>query len=129
MISKIKNRLCAAFILIFPLAVGLLITAATHEEQAQRDWARKIESVEKPFDQLSHRELSPFGQKALAIEPKKWQHAEAEHFIIHYQSDAVKSRLVREAEYYYWKIKDDLKLSADRLNHKSHIFVFQDDAK
>ena len=101
--------------------------AASPDELTQRGRCAKIEAVDKPFDQLSHQQISEAGKAALRIDEKKWKHAEADHFIIHYQLWDVKNRLIREAEYYYWKIQDDMKLSSDLASHKSHIFVFQDD--
>jgi hypothetical protein len=113
--------------LLLLLIAACRVLGASPEELAQRDRCAKIEAVDKPFDQLSHREISKAGQTALRIDASKWKHAESEHFIIHYQLSDVKNRLIREAEYYYWKIQNDLKLTTDLVEHKSHIFLFQDD--
>lgn len=112
-----------AFLLLSALSAG----AASPAELAHREIAAKAEAIEKPFDQLSHQQISATASAALKIEGNKWKHAESDHFIIHYQLQDVKDRLIREAEYYYWKIQDDLKLTKDLADHKSHIFVFQDD--
>jgi len=112
--------------LLLMLAAGACMGASPNE-LAQRERCAKIDAVDKPFDQLSHQEISDVGRAALGIDASKWKHAESDHFIIHYQLNDVKNRLIREAEYYYWKIQDDMKLNNDLTGHKSHIFVFQDD--
>lgn len=116
-------RLACPLLLIMACAA----MGASPEELAQRDRCARIEAVDKPFDQLSHQQISEAGRAALRIDASKWKHAESDHFIIHYQLWDVKNRLIREAEYYYWKIQNDLKLATDLANHKSHIFLFQDE--
>jgi len=36
------------------------------------------------FSQLSQRDPNPLGEKALAIHPEQWKHAETDHFIYHF---------------------------------------------
>jgi hypothetical protein len=122
--SKVK-RAAVAFLFCFA-CIGHL-EAASADELAQRKRVAQIEAIEVPFDQLSHKAISGYGQAALKIDEKKWRHAESDHFIIHYQLWDVKNRLIREAEFYYWKVQNDLKLTQDLVDHKSHLFVFQDD--
>jgi len=121
-----KNYSCFIVLLILPLPGGYL-RAASQEELAKRLEVSRLQVPEKPFDQLSHQKLTPIGNRAMAMIPEKeWHHAESEHLIIHYQHWAVRERLAREAEFYYWKIQNDLKLTNDLVKHKSHIFVFQE---
>jgi hypothetical protein len=40
--------------------------------------------TEVEFSQLSQRDPNPLGEKALAIHPEQWKHAETEHFIYHF---------------------------------------------
>ena len=114
-------------ILIFCGITTCELAAATADEIAQRRRVARIEAVEVPFEQLSHKDISVHGRAALKIDEKKWRHAESDHFIIHYQLWDVKNRLIREAEFYYWKVQSDLKLTMDLVDHKSHLFIFQDD--
>jgi hypothetical protein len=122
--SHVRNVLLAAGILLLALTGN--IKAATPQELAQRERVSKIQAAELPFEQLTHQQISEAGKAALKIDPKKWRHAESDHFIIHYQLWDVRNRLLRDAEFYYWKVQDDLKLTTDLVKHKSHIFCFQD---
>lgn len=103
--------------------------AATPEENAERQRINQLKISDTPFEKLSHQTLSEWGQKALKIQEKQWKHAESEHFIIHYPLIDVRDRFIKEAEFYYWKIKNDLKVSQDLVDHKSHIYVFVDEAQ
>ena len=105
------------------------LRAATPEEIAQRQLVNQMQFSDKLFEELSHQQVSEWGEKALRIKKEKWKHVESDHFILHYQIKDVRDRVMKEAEFYYWKIKNDLKLANDLVNHKSHIFVFEDEAR
>ena len=119
-------------ILLFVLGAGLTpihLEAGTIEENAERQRLNQLKCVDKPFTELSRQEVSDWGTLALRISEKDWKHAESEHFIVHYQVSDVKDRLIRDAEFYYWKLRRDFKATQELVNHKSHLFVFQDDAR
>jgi len=83
--------------------------------------------VEKRVEQLSSKEASPLGTKALAIAPEKWKHAETDHFIIHYRRVTEAQRVVREIEYTLWFVAQSLGATKERYAKKSHVYVFQDE--
>ncbi len=90
---------------------------------------RDIPLVEKKFEQLSSQELSDDGKKALAIDPKKWRHAETENFVIHYRRVTEAQKVVREVEYDLWYVAGALGATRDRYLKKSHVYVFEDEAE
>src|SRR5712671_7378983 len=80
---------------------------------------------DKPFDQLSDKEISDdWGKLALSIKStKKWQHGETDHFVIHYFRSG--DRVARRSEEFYGEIKEFFGNRPDLLKgHKSHLFAF-----
>jgi Peptidase MA superfamily len=90
---------------------------------------RDVPLVEKKLEELSNQHLSEDGQKALAINPEKWKHAETENFIIHYRRVTEAEKVVREVEYDLWYVASMLAAGKDRYRKKSHIYVFEDEAE
>mgnify|MGYP002623422152 FL=1 len=83
--------------------------------------------VEKKFEELSSVKLSPLGEKVLAINPRKWRHAESDNFVYHFRRVTEAQRVVREVEYTLWYVAKTLNAGRDRYSKKSHIFIFQDE--
>jgi hypothetical protein len=83
--------------------------------------------LDKPFGQLSEKNLSEYGEKALNFEPEKWRHAETENFVIHYRRVTEAQKVAREVEFNLWFIASTLGASKDRYAKKSHVYVFEDD--
>ena len=83
--------------------------------------------VEKPFNQLSNQQIDELGQKALAIRPDDWKHAETENFILHYRRVTEAKKVAREVEYDLWFVATSLGAKKEQYQKKSHVFVFQDD--
>lgn len=83
---------------------------------------------DKPWEQLSDKELTDWGQAALKIEGrKKWQHGETDHFVIHCfrSGDKVGNR----SEAFYAKIREFFGYRPDLLaKRKSHLFAFHERA-
>ncbi len=88
---------------------------------------REVRLVEKKFDQLANRDIDPMGEKALAIAPAKWKHAETDNFIVHYRRVTEAQRVVREIEFDLWFVAKTLGATRERYTKKSHVFVFQDE--
>jgi hypothetical protein len=101
---------------------------ATKEEEEAKKKINQIKLTDTPFEKLSHQEVTKYSEKALRIQTSKWKHTESEHFILHYQVWDVRDRLMKEAEFYYWKIKHDLSLTNEIITHKSHIYIFENEA-
>ena len=116
-------------ILLLPHFLAPLSQVAAPEEATQRQIVNEMKFTDKPFEELSHQHVTEWGEKALRIKKEKWKHVESDHFILHYQAQDVRDRVMKEAEFYYWKIKTDLKLANDLAEHKSHIFIFEDQAR
>jgi hypothetical protein len=80
---------------------------------------------EVEFSQLSQRDPNPLGEKALAIHPEQWKHAETEHFIYHFVHSYVATPVSVEAEFHYRVIAKELERDQPAGDIKSHIYIFE----
>jgi len=81
--------------------------------------------AEVEFSQLSQRDPNPLGEKALAIHPEQWKHAETEHFIYHFAHSYVATPVSVEAEFHYRVIAKELERKQPGTDVKSHIYIFE----
>ncbi|HST30082.1 MAG TPA: hypothetical protein VLK27_04515 [Chthoniobacterales bacterium] len=81
--------------------------------------------TEVEFSQLSQRDPNPLGEKALAIHPDQWKHAETEHFIYHFVHDYVATPVSIEAEFHYRVVVKELEREQLTTDIKSHIYIFE----
>jgi len=81
--------------------------------------------TEVEFSQLSQRDPNPLGEKALAIHPDQWKHAETEHFIYHFVHGYVATPVSVEAEFHYRVIVKELEREQLTTDIKSHIYIFE----
>jgi len=80
---------------------------------------------EVEFSQLSQRDPNPLGEKALAIHPEQWKHAETDHFIYHFVHSYVATPVSAEAEFHYCVIAKELERDQTPTDTKSHIYIFE----
>jgi hypothetical protein len=75
---------------------------------------------EVEFSQLSQRDPNPLGEKALAIHPDQWKHAETEHFIYHFTHSYVATPVSVDAELFNKIVakKFELNKPADATNRR-----------
>jgi hypothetical protein len=94
---------------------------------AAEDWPiTGINSLpEVEFSQLSQRDPNPLGEKALAIHPEQWKHAETDHFIYHFVHSYVATPVSAEAEFHYRVIAKELERDQPPTDTKSHIYIFE----
>jgi hypothetical protein len=90
---------------------------------AQINESSSLQEVE--FSQLSQRDPNPLGEKALAIHPDQWKHAESEHFIYHFVHSYVATPVSVEAEFHYRVIVKELEREQLTTDIKSHIYIFE----
>jgi hypothetical protein len=90
---------------------------------AQLNEASSLQEVE--FSQLSQRDPNPLGEKALAIHPEQWKHAETDHFIYHFVHSYVATPVSVEAEFHYRVIAKELEREQPPGDIKSHIYIFE----
>src|SRR4030081_1348074 len=104
------------------LAVGgsILCAAST---LAQVNESSSLPEIE--FSQLSQRDPNPLGEKALALHPEQWKHAETEHFIYHFVHSYVATPVSVEAEFHYRVIAKELEREQPAGDIKSHIYIFE----
>jgi hypothetical protein len=88
---------------------------------------RDVPLVEMPFNQLSDQQVDELGQKALAIRPDKWKHAETDNFILHYRRVTEAEKVAREVEYDIWFVAKTLGAKKEQYQKKSHVFIFEDE--
>ncbi len=80
---------------------------------------------EVDFARLSQRDPNPLGEKALAINPEHWKHAETDHFIYHFIHGYVATPVSVEAEFHYRVIAKELEREQPAGDTKSHIYIFE----
>jgi len=97
----------------------LLATSAV----AQINESSSLPEIE--FSQLSQRDPNPLGEKALAIHPEQWKHAETDHFIYHFVHSYVATPVSVEAEFHYRVIAKELERDQPAGDVKSHIYIFE----
>jgi hypothetical protein len=103
---------------IFAMSI-LFATAAV----AQINESSSLPEIE--FSQLSQRDPNPLGEKALAIHPEQWKHAETDHFIYHFVHSYVATPVSVEAEFHYRVIAKELERDQPAGDVKSHIYIFE----
>ena len=119
-----KRILLLAFILVYfspqsraIASISVALTGTSHNADLD----------EKPWDKLSDKEISAWGEKALVISAPKWKHGETEHFIVHFfRSGAM---IARRSEKFYGEIGEFFGNRKDRMaGRKSHVFAFYETA-
>jgi hypothetical protein len=106
---------------LMPIFAILILSAAS--TFAQLNETSSLTEVE--FSQLSQRDPNPLGEKALAIHPEQWKHAETEHFIYHFVHTYVATAVSVEAEFHYRVIAKELEREQPAGDIKSHIYIFE----
>jgi len=107
------RRLSILLLLVLPIPVAV----------AQISESTSLSEVE--FSQLSQRDPNPLSEKALAIHPEQWKHAETEHFIYHFVHSYVATPVSVEAEFHYRVIAKELEREQPAGDIKSHIYIFE----
>lgn len=80
----------------------------------------------KEVESFDARALTDRGQVALRMPDIKWRHAETDHFVIHYERKIFALKVSRMAEFFYTFIGEELQVQQDRVDGKSHIFIFRE---
>ena len=104
------------------LILTMSILPATAQDQSLTG-LNALPEVE--FAQLSQRDPNPLGEKALAIHPEQWKHAETDHFIYHFVHSYVATPVSVEAEFHYRVIAKELEREQPPGDTKSHIYIFE----
>lgn len=122
-VNAVRQRPCKGCGYILALLVLACSVSAATNDTLTTMRREKARLVEKEFDQLSDKTLSD--RTKLALDDKiKWRHGETDHFVYHFQRLTEAQKLAREAEFYCWKIKEDLGVKDDLAQGKSHIVIF-----
>src|SRR5256886_2139758 len=102
------------------LGMSILCIGTSNAQINESSSLREVE-----FSQLSQRDPNPLGEKALAIHPEQWKHAETEHFIYHFGHSYVATPVSVEAEFHYRVIAKELGREQPAADIKSHIYIFE----
>jgi hypothetical protein len=108
---------------IFALVATMSILSVAVAQDSTIVGLNSLTEVE--FSQLSQRDPNPLGEKALAIYPDQWKHAETEHFIYHFLHGYVATPVSVEAEFHYRVITKELEREQLTTDIKSHIYIFE----
>lgn len=108
---------------LFILAVTMPILSTASGQDSPDIGLNQLTEVE--FSQLSQRDPNPLAEKALAIHPDQWKHAETEHFIYHFVHGYVATPVSVEAEFHYRVVAKELDREQLTTDVKSHIYIFE----
>jgi hypothetical protein len=86
--------------------------------------AGETQVTRKAFEELSERNVSRAGEQALKMTSVKWEHFETDHFIFHSETGFAAAQLASASEEFYREIKEDLGITEDAYQRKSHLYVF-----
>ena len=107
------------------ISFALMVVSTWPAAKAQEPTVGLNALSEIEFSQLSQRDPNPLGEKALAIHPEQWKHAETEHFIYHFLHSYVATPVSVEAEFHYRVIAKELEREQPSSDIKSHIYIFE----
>ncbi len=110
---------CAVFLAVLALAP----CRARGAEPAEAEWT---EVADGAFDTEA---LTGRGQDVLRMTDIAWRHAQTEHFVLHYEQAIFARKVARMGEFFYDFIAADLSGAEDRVQGRSHIFVFRNAKK
>lgn len=99
----------------------LLIPAAVFAAPADTNW------VEVATNEIDLRVVGEREQKVLADPQFKWRHAQTPHFVVHFENGIFAAKVGRMAEFFYDYIGKDLQGMEDRVQGRSHIFIFRNE--
>ncbi len=102
-----------------PFLVLLAAACAWAQPPSADDWA-DVDGAD-----LDLRALTPRGEQVLALKDIPWKHAQTPHFVIHYEQAIFARKVARMAEFFHAYIAEDLQGVKDRVDGRSHIFVFR----
>jgi hypothetical protein len=105
------------------LSIFAFLSFCAATTNAQINDATSLTEIE--FSQLSQRDPNPLSEKALAIYPDQWKHAETEHFIYHFIHGYVATPVSVEAEFHYRVVAKELERDQPAGDVKSHIYIFE----
>lgn len=88
----------------------------------------RVELVEVAAGDMDGRLLSELGQRVLAAREYRWKHGQTPHFVLHFENGIFATKVARMAESFYTYISSDLQGAADRVEGRSHIFIFRNAA-
>jgi hypothetical protein len=108
---------------IFAVAITIAVVPFATAQDLPVVQLNSLPEVE--FSQLSQRDPNPLSEKALAIHPEQWKHAETEHFIYHFVHNYVATPVSVEAEFHYRVIAKELERDQPPTDTKSHIYIFE----
>ena len=111
----------------FVLAALLGALAETSPQAAPVDTGR-VDLVEVAAGDMDGRLLSDLGHRVLAAKEYKWKHGQTQHFVIHFENGIFAAKVGRMAEAFHDYIAADLQGATDRIEGRSHIFIFRNAA-
>jgi len=127
----VRSRYPAACCLLLVCAIANLAGAAPPGGQRLRTiddvrgGKKSFQLNEIPESQCDMKALRGSGPTALAMPKMNWKHAQTDHFVVHYERKIFARKVARMAEFFYDYIAEDLDATEDRVDGRSHIFIFR----
>ena len=109
------------------LFLGARMLAAQSPVAASTPPPRNVPLIQRSWQQLSDRTVSPAGAAALEIKPGQWRHAETENFVMHFRRVGDANDVAREIEFHLWFVAKELGASKEQYARKSHVYIFKDE--
>lgn len=106
----------------FRLLVPLLLLAVLSAGAADTN---RAEMTEVTGEQMDTRMLSDLGRRVLAAREFKWRHGQTDHFVVHFENGIFAAKVARMGESFYRFIAEDLQGAKDRVDGRSHIYIFR----
>jgi len=76
-------------------------------------------------NQMDTASLSLLGREVLQMPGMRWQHAQTERFVYHFERKTFALKVARMAEFLFGHIAADLGIDASAVSGRSHIFIFR----
>src|SRR5207248_3564314 len=124
-----KSRILRSRVWIVAILLALACTARAQFSAQPPDQPPRGDEplVENTWEQLSNDNVDALGHLALDMNPRRWKHAETEHFIIHFRRLTEAQKVKREVEYDLWFVAKTLGATKEQYKIKPHVFVFEDE--
>ncbi|MDD4737426.1 MAG: hypothetical protein PHP44_15115, partial [Kiritimatiellae bacterium] len=126
---KYRCRLdfCLSGVLITLMFVWLGAPSVLARNSAQ-DIRKQVKAdfsfEETAADEMDVEALTDKGLRCLQSDLVNWRHAQTAHFTVHYERKDFARHVARLAEFLYAYMAEELGVTEDRVEGRSHIFIF-----
>jgi hypothetical protein len=121
MVAFISRRMNFRKISISMMALLFSIAAVAAEDDP-----RGLNGLpEIALQKLTDKNITPMGERALAIRVNEWKHGETTNFVYHFFHGFIATPVSVEAEFYYRFLAKELQKDTSQWERKCHIYIFE----